>query len=90
VLAAGKNAAKQLNYRTCQYGMKWGMWNLQGGGRWFEPSIAHYRKSGVFAGKTFEQDEGPGTKPGPVCSNGAATQLTHYASAVLISRACAF
>jgi hypothetical protein len=45
MIDVGKNAAKQPNYRTCQYGMKWGMWNLQGGGRWFEPSIAHLEKS---------------------------------------------
>ena len=27
VLDVGKNAAKQLNYRTSQYGRKWGIWN---------------------------------------------------------------
>jgi hypothetical protein len=45
MLDVGKNAAKQLNYRTSQYGMEWGIWNLQGGGRWFEPSIAHLEKA---------------------------------------------
>jgi hypothetical protein len=42
MLDVGKNAAKQLNCRTGQYGMKRRIWNLQGGGRWFEPSIAHH------------------------------------------------
>jgi hypothetical protein len=45
MLDVGKTAAKQLNYRTYQYGMKRETWNLQGGGRWFEPSIAHQGKA---------------------------------------------
>jgi hypothetical protein len=63
MLDLGKNAAKRLNYRTCQYGMKWGMWNLQGGGRWFESSIAHLRKH-PFAGETPHKRVGRGTLPG--------------------------
>jgi hypothetical protein len=41
MLDEGKNAAKQPDQRTCQYGMKRRIWNLQGGGRWYESSIAH-------------------------------------------------
>jgi hypothetical protein len=41
----GKTAAKQPDHRTGQYGMKWETWNLQGGGRWFESSIAHFEKA---------------------------------------------
>jgi hypothetical protein len=51
MLDVGKNAAKQVKYRTSQYGMRWVKWNLQGGGRWFKSSIAHLTKR-HFAGKT--------------------------------------
>jgi hypothetical protein len=45
MLDVGKNAAKLLNFRTYQFGMKWETWNLQGGGRWFKSSIAHLGNS---------------------------------------------
>ena len=54
ILNVGKNAAKQPNYRTCQYSMRCGMWNSQGGGRCFESSSAHVRKilhKAVFRGQ---------------------------------------
>jgi hypothetical protein len=48
MLDVGKNAVKQLNYRTSQYGMRWVKWNLQGGGRWFKSSIAHFQRRQVI------------------------------------------
>jgi hypothetical protein len=73
LLDVGKNAAKRLNFRTCQYGMKWRMRNLQGGGRWFEPSIAHLEKSCKgwhFAGKK----KGPENASRPFYCNRTATR----------------
>src|SRR5215208_6910947 len=38
---------------------------LQGGGRWFEPSIAHSKKAVVLQVKCVSGGEGPGVTSGP-------------------------